>query len=103
MWRVFSLIILLISLSGSVFGQADYKRYYDEAGELVGPKPPGLHIKRCWTCANQDEVSCPGLNVDLSDHQAVLLASVPLDDRGWEGLEEGTVLALKDGEILRQA
>ena len=30
MWRVFSLIILLISLSGSVFGQADYKRYYDE-------------------------------------------------------------------------
>ncbi|MDF1738731.1 MAG: tetratricopeptide repeat protein [Verrucomicrobiales bacterium] len=30
MRRVFSLIILLISLSGSVFGQADYKRYYDE-------------------------------------------------------------------------
>ncbi len=30
MWRVLSLILLLISLSGSVFGQADYKRYYDE-------------------------------------------------------------------------
>ena len=79
------------------------KRIYEEAGKLVGPKPPGLHIKRCWTCTYQKEVTCPGLKIDLPDHQTVLLASVPLDDRGWEGLEEDTVLALKDGEVLKQA
>ena len=71
-------------------------------GELVGPKPPGLHIKRCWTCTSQKEVTCPGLKVELPDLQTVLLASVPLDDQGWEGLEEGTILALKDGEVLTQ-
>jgi len=80
-----------------------HKRIYEEGGELVGPKPPGLHIKRCWTCTNQKEVSCPGLKIGLPDHQTVLLASVPLDDQGWEGLEEGAVLALKEGEVLKQA
>ena len=84
-----------------LFAHAD-KRIYEEAGELVGPKPPGLHIKRCWNCTFQKEVTCPGLHVELPDHQAVLLASVPLDDQGWEELEEGTVLALKDGEVLKQ-
>ena len=84
-----------------LFAHSD-KRIYEEAGELVGPKSPGLHIKRCSTCTLQKEVTCPGLKVELADHQTVLLASVPLDDRGWEELEEGTVLALKDGEVLMQ-
>ena len=39
----------------------------------------------------------------LPDYQTVLLASVPLDNKGWEELEEGAVLALKDGEVLKQA
>ncbi len=79
-----------------------HKRIYEEGGELVGPKPPGLHMKKCWTCAFQREVTCTGLKIDLPDHQTVLLASVPLDKHGWEGLEEGTVLALKDGKVLHQ-
>ena len=49
-----------------------------------------------------EEVTVPGLKVELPDHQTVLLASVPLDDQGWEALQEGTVLALKDGEVLKQ-
>ncbi len=48
------------------------------------------------------EVTCPGLKVELLDHQTVLLVSVSLDDQGWEALQEGTVLALKDGEVLKQ-
>jgi glutamine amidotransferase len=87
---------------GEVLFAHAHKRIYEEAGELVGPKPPGLHIKRCWTCTSQKEVTCPGLKVELPDHQTVLLASVPLDDQGWEGLKEGTILALKDGEVLTQ-
>jgi len=88
---------------GDILFAHAHKRMYDQAGELAGPKPPGLQIKKCWTCAYQKAVTCPGLNVGLPDHQTVLLASVPLDDRGWEELAEGTVLALKDGEILKQA
>lgn len=87
---------------GDILFAHAHTRIYEEGGELVGPKPPGLHIKRCWTCTFQKEVSCPGLKVDLRDHQSVLLASVPLDDQGWEALDEGTVLALRDGDILKQ-
>ncbi len=88
---------------GEILFAHAHKPIYKEAGQLVGPKPPGLHIKRCWTCTYQKEVTCPGLKIDLPDHQTVLLASVPLDDRGWEELQEDTVLALKDGEVLKQA
>jgi len=87
---------------GEVLFAHAHKRIYEEAGELVGPKPPGLHIKRCWSCTSQNVVTCPGLKVELPDHQTVLLTSVPLDDQGWEGLEESMFLALKDGEVLTQ-
>ncbi|NIO39361.1 MAG: class II glutamine amidotransferase [Burkholderiales bacterium] len=87
---------------GEVLFAHAHKRMYEEAGELVGPKPPGLHIKRCWTCTLSEKVTCPGLKVELPDHQTVMLASVPLDDQGWEVLEEGTVVALKNGEVLKQ-
>jgi glutamine amidotransferase len=85
---------------GEVLFAHAHERIYEEAGELVGPKPPGLHIKRCWTGPSQKEVACPGLKVELPDRRTVLLASVPLDDQGWEELKEGTILALKDGEVL---
>ena len=91
-----------IYYDGEVLFAHAHKRIYEEAGELVGPKPPGLHIKRCWTCAVDKALICRGLKIELPDHQAVLLASVPLDDQGWEALPEGTVLALKDGEVLTQ-
>jgi len=87
---------------GEVLFAHAHKRIYEEGGKHVGPKPPGLHMKRCWTCTFQDEVTCPGLTVGLPDSQVVLLASVPLDDQGWEALDEGTVLAVKDGEVLEQ-
>ncbi len=87
---------------GEVLFAHAHKRIYEEAGELVGPKPPGLHIRRCRTNTLHEEVTCPGLKVELPDHHAVLLASVPLDDQGWEALDEGTVLALKDGKVLMQ-
>jgi glutamine amidotransferase len=87
---------------GEVLFAHAHKRIYEEEGELAGPRPPGLHIKRCWTCTLGEEVTCPGLKVELPDHQVVLLASVPLDDQGWEALPEGAVLALRDGEVLKQ-
>lgn len=83
-----------------LFAHAD-KRVYEEGGKFTDPKPPGLHIKKCWHCSGQKEVTCPGLNVGFKDWQTVLLASVPLDEQGWQGLDEGTVLALRDGEVVQ--
>jgi len=77
-----------------------HKRIHEEGGKLVGPKPPSLHIKNCRGCAAQKEVSCPGLNVSLQDEQTILIASVPLDDDGWEPLDDGTILAIKSGKVL---
>lgn len=85
---------------GEVLFAHAHRRLYEEGGEMVGPKPPGLHIKKCWACADQKEVTCPGLKVKLGCPETVILASVPLDDRGWEKLDEGAILAIRDGEIL---
>jgi len=85
-----------------LFAHAD-KRIYEEAGKLLGPRAPGLHIKRCSACEMQNEVTCPGLNIELPDHQTTLLASVPLDEQGWEALPEGTILALQDGQVKMQS
>lgn len=85
---------------GDVLFAHAHKRIYEEGGQHVGPKPPGLHMKECWNCAAEAEISCPGLEIDLPDPRTVLLASVPLDNDGWEELDEGTVLAIKNGEVL---
>jgi glutamine amidotransferase len=87
---------------GEVLFAHAHKRIYEEGGKHDGPKPPGLYLKQCSTCTYQEELCCPGLKVGLPDSQVVLLASVPLDDEGWEALDEGTVLAVKDGEVLEQ-
>ena len=87
---------------GDVLFAHGHRRVHEENGRLTDAKPPGLNIKRCWTCAEQKEVHCPGLDMELRDKQTVLLASVPLDDEGWEPLAEGAVLAVKDGVVLRE-
>ncbi len=78
-----------------------HRRYHEENGKFVGPRAPGLQIRQCMTCSAEPEVHCPGLDLEPRDPHTVLVASVPLDDQGWEPLPEGAVLALKDGEILR--
>ena len=85
---------------GEVLFAHAHKRVWEEDGRMSDPKPPGLHIKKCWQCAAQKQLTCPGLDVRGLDKQTVLLASVPLDENGWQPLDEGTVLALKDGEVL---
>ena len=88
---------------GDILFAHGHKRVYEENGIHTDPKPPGLNIKRCWACAAQNEVQCPGLDVKLHDQRTVLLASVPLDEEGWEPLGEGAVLAIKDGAVVNDA
>ena len=78
-----------------------HRRIYEEGGEHTEPKPPGLHVNKYWTCPMQNEISCPGLDIELRDQQTVLLASVPLDEQGWEPLDEGAIVAVNDGQILK--
>ena len=43
-----------------------------------------------------------GVSVALHDPHTIMLASVPLDAHGWEPLDEGTALAIRDGsEVMR--
>lgn len=81
-----------------------HRRIHEEDGRHTRPKPPGLQIKNCRVCAAEPEYACRGLKIDLEDQRTILVASVPLDDFGWEPLPEGTALALRDGgEVLRVA
>jgi len=77
-----------------------HNRMYEEAGKLVGPKSPGMHIKKCWACAAEKDMNLAGLNMGLQDSQTILVASVPLDDNGWEELKEGTALAVNGGRVI---
>ena len=93
----------LLYYDGDVLFAHGHRRVYEEGGEHTEPKPPGLQIKKCWTCVAQNEIRCSGLDVELRDQQTVLFASVPLDDQGWEPLDEGAIVAVRDGKILRQS
>lgn len=87
---------------GDVLFAHAHRRIHEEDGRHTEAKPPGLQIKNCQTCAAQPEFRCQGLRIGLHDQRTIMLASVPLDDVGWEPLPEGTVLALRNGEeILR--
>ena len=87
---------------GDVLMAHAHKRIYEENDELVGPKPPGLHLKNFRECSHHHKLSSPGLDVEVQHQQTAILASVPLDDEAWEDLDEGTVLAIKDGDILKR-
>lgn len=77
-----------------------HKRIYEEDGPAAEARPPGLHLKHGLTFGDEKKLSCPGLDVELEHQQTIFLASVPLDDHGWEALAEGTVLTIRGGEVL---
>lgn len=87
---------------GDVLFAHAHKRVYEEGDHLTEPRAPGMQMKRCWTGQAQKKVTAPGLKVQLRDQQVVLLASIPLDDDGWEPLPEGTILALRNGSIVKR-
>ncbi|HMB59760.1 MAG TPA: class II glutamine amidotransferase [Xanthomonadales bacterium] len=87
---------------GEVLFAHAHKRVYEEDGEMGEPRPPGLHLKNYSECKHDGKLSSPGLEVALQHQQTAILASVPLDDHDWEALDEGTVLAIREGEIVRR-
>jgi predicted glutamine amidotransferase len=79
-----------------------HRRVYEENNQFTVPKPPGLQIKNCRACAAGPEITCDGLEIQHADNRTILIASVPLDETGWEPLPEGTLLVLKEGEEIRR-
>ena len=89
---------------GEVLFVHAHRRMYEESGEFSDPRPPGLSMRSCMTCQQEPEWGVQGCHVTLADQQTILLASVPLDENGWEPLPEGVAIALYQGrEVERMA
>jgi glutamine amidotransferase len=70
-----------------------------------GAVQPGLHLLHHAIHTPGDDVEGGGVSVSSEhDDQAIaMLASVPLTDDDWEPLGEGTLLALRSGQIVSHA
>lgn len=75
-----------------------HKRIYEENGGFSDARAPGLSIRNCQACQQKPEYTCGGLNVQIDDQQTILVASVPLDENGWNPLPEGIAIAIREGE-----
>jgi glutamine amidotransferase len=80
-----------------------HKRRYDDGGVLSEPRPPGLHLIK------RSDIDIHGLKVSPLEREleeevdGIMLASVPLTAEDWTGLEEGTLVVLRNGtEIERR-
>ena len=77
-----------------------HRRVWETPEGLTPPKPPGLHLRHFAVEPGRDSWSSRGARIDRLHRDTVLLASVPLNEEGWEPLDEGEALALRDGRIL---
>lgn len=91
---------LLYGDSDVLFVHAHRRIYERKDGSFGEPEPPGLSMRNGKTCAQSTELSCNGLRVGFSCKEAILFASVPLGEGGWEPLDEGTAVAVRGGEEL---
>jgi predicted glutamine amidotransferase len=89
----------LYSDGEALFVHAHQRRHETKNG-VSEPKPPGLYIWSPASLTDSFHWKVRGARIEDIDPQTVLVASVPLDDRDWEPLPEGTALVIKDGIIL---
>lgn len=85
---------------GNVLFVHAHKRMFEENGTFSEARAPGLSIRNCTDCQNGSEYKYDGLNVSLTGQITTIVASVPLDEHGWEALPEGVAIAIKDGEEI---
>lgn len=91
----------LYSDGDALFVHAHRRRYEQEDGTLSDTaRPPGLHIRHCAKANDSGSWRTDGAEIATLDPQTVLVASVPLNDSGWEELPECCALVLKDGEVV---
>jgi len=79
----------------TIFVHADRRRQAD--GGVLGP---GLWLSQQICPGGGETVSGGGVDISSPKQQIVIAASVPLTEDGWEPVQVGTLLALKDGEVI---
>lgn len=68
-----------------------------------GIRPPGLHVvsRRCARAGARLDAGGLSILASAEDQEVVLLASVPLTkEPGWRPLEEGELIAAREGRIV---
>ena len=97
--RGFRTANFLYSDNEFLFVHAD-KRRYDDGGVVSEPRWPGLQLFEHQT-GEAKRCKSAGVDVGPSEGPMTMVASLPLfDEEHWEPIPEGTVLALRDGEIV---
>ena len=84
-----------------LFVHADRRRFETEHG-LTDPREPGLNVRFFDDKNLGDSWNATGAKIDEISGPLYLFASVPLDPQGWEPLQRGTAIVLKDGKIVSQ-
>ena len=74
-----------------------HKRRYQEGDGFSEPRAPGLHMRSL--AAEEGDWATNGANLTPPTEDRLLLASVPLDEGDWVGLDEGTVLLVEHGKV----
>jgi len=87
-------------LDGSnLFVHADRRMRETERG-LTPPQPPGLHMLSPEPDALGNSHHCTGAHLEDVPSHIVLFASLPLSDGPWEPMEQGSVIAVKEGKVI---
>lgn len=88
----------IYSDSEHLFCHGDRRKHADSV------KPPGLYFTRRSCKTSPKSVQTKGLSIvtTANSQDIVLVASVPLTDEKWHAFEQGEILVLKDGEVIKQ-
>ncbi|MES1264188.1 MAG: class II glutamine amidotransferase, partial [Variovorax sp.] len=64
-------------------------------------EPPGLWaLRRHHAPTDPSPDRSAGVSLDHGESAAVFIASVPLTDEAWQPLQEGELMAVRDGEVI---
>lgn len=82
----------------TLFAHAD-RRLQPSTGLVT---PPGLYWLACPSQSSSDLLEPPhSLQADQAQH-AILVSSVPLSDGDWRPLPRGSIIAVRDGELVAE-
>ena len=93
--RVLGLAHFVYCDGDTIFVHSDRRRQAD--GDV---REPGLWLSQQMCPGGGEAVSGGGVDISSPRQQIVMAASVPLTEGGWEPMQAGTLVALKDGEVI---
>lgn len=82
-----------------LFGHA-HRRVFDDGGVFSAPRPPGLNLLHRPHRPGGQRLDTAGLSIEMRELGTTLLASVPLTHENWVPLSEGTLVAIRDGQVV---